>query len=50
MSDARRKRHTGSTKSRIENGSGGMHRSQASSQTLNHRGRNNTSNVGNVSY
>lgn len=48
MSDARRKRHAGSAKSRIENGT--AHRSQAGSQMLNHRGRNTNANAGNVSH
>lgn len=50
MSDARRKRHTGSAKSRSENGTGpGSHRSQAGSQTLGYRGRNSNANAANVS-
>lgn len=48
MSDARRKRHAGSAKSRIENGTA-LHRSQAGSQMINHRGRNTNANAGNVS-
>lgn len=48
MSDARRKRHTGSAKSRSENGTG-LHRSQAGSQTLGYRGRNSNANAANVS-
>ncbi|KAL4227984.1 hypothetical protein ACF0H5_013422 [Mactra antiquata] len=40
MSDARRKRHPGVTKSRLENGGQG-HRSQTGAQVSNHRSRNN---------
>lgn len=48
MSDARRKRHLGTQKNRMESGGQG-HRSQAGPQVSNHRSRNNNAHGANVS-
>lgn len=48
MSDARRKRHNGSTKSRAELGSASS-RAQSSQHSGHYRGRNNNAYNGNVS-